>query len=132
MTVRFTAQQVLEQIFSHVQQDYSDSEQEEAEDVSEDEDGEEYNPEHDASSSSEDEEQQEQQEQQQDIPQPERETLLSKTGKIKWSSVAAYHDQASVAEHKCTEMTPGPTMYAVSHAHDIASTFSLFIMPAIE
>ncbi|XP_029553279.1 piggyBac transposable element-derived protein 4-like [Salmo trutta] len=86
MTVRFTAQQVLENIFSHVQQDYSDSEQEEAEDVSEDEDGEEYNPEHDASLSSEEE-------QQQDIPQAEREKLLSKNDKIRWSSVAAYHNQ---------------------------------------
>lgn len=45
MTVRFTATQVLEQIFSsvHHQEDYSDSEEEE--DVSEDEDVEEYNPE---------------------------------------------------------------------------------------
>lgn len=29
-------------------------------------------------------------------------------------------------------MTPGPTTYAVSHAHDMASTFYLFITPAIE
>ncbi|KAK0134389.1 hypothetical protein N1851_030046 [Merluccius polli] len=29
-------------------------------------------------------------------------------------------------------MTPGPTTHAVSHAHDIASTFYLFITPTIE
>ncbi|XP_061910058.1 uncharacterized protein LOC133654077 [Entelurus aequoreus] len=29
-------------------------------------------------------------------------------------------------------MTPGPTRYAASHAHDIVSTFYLFITPAIE
>ena len=44
MAMRFTAAQVLEQILSRVdQEDYSDS-QEEEEEVSEDEDGEEYNP----------------------------------------------------------------------------------------
>lgn len=64
-----TAEQVLEQICSNVQQDYSDSE-EEVEDVSEKENGEEYNPEHDTWSS---EEQQEE-----EIPQVERESLLSK------------------------------------------------------
>ena len=37
LTVHFTAELFLEQIFSNVQQDYSDSE-EEVEDVSEDED----------------------------------------------------------------------------------------------
>lgn len=29
-------------------------------------------------------------------------------------------------------MTPGPITYAVSHAHDIASTFYLFLTPVIE
>lgn len=29
-------------------------------------------------------------------------------------------------------MTPGATRYAVPHAHDIVSTFYLFITPAIE
>jgi hypothetical protein len=78
--------------------------------VSEDEDGEEYNPEHDASSSEEEKD---------DIPQAERETFLSKNGKIKWSSVE-YHNQGRMAEHTVMEMTPGPTTYAISHAHDIA------------
>lgn len=44
MTAHFTAEQVLEQIFD--QRDYSDSEEVD-DDVSEEEDGEEYNPEHD-------------------------------------------------------------------------------------
>ncbi|KAJ8398088.1 hypothetical protein AAFF_G00431650 [Aldrovandia affinis] len=37
-----------------------------------------------------------------------------------------------MAEQNVMKMTPGPTRYAVSHAHDIASTFYLFITPAIE
>lgn len=37
-----------------------------------------------------------------------------------------------MAEHKGPEMTPGPTTHAVSHAHDMASSFYLFITPAIE
>ncbi|KAK0141279.1 hypothetical protein N1851_021722 [Merluccius polli] len=118
MTARFTAEQVLEQIFSNVQHDNADSE-EEVEDASEEEVGEEYNPEHDASSSED------------EIPQAERETFLSINGTIKWSSVG-YHKQGRMAEHKVMEMTPGPTTQAVSHAHDIASTFYLFITPAIE
>lgn len=119
MSARFTAEQVLEQIFSNVQQDSSDSE-EEVEEVSEEEDGEEYNPEHDASSSEEEE-----------IPQAERETFLSKNGKITWSS-AAYDKQGRMAAQNAMKMTPGSTRYAVSHAHDIASTFNLFITPAIK
>ncbi|KAJ8393710.1 hypothetical protein AAFF_G00057630 [Aldrovandia affinis] len=37
-----------------------------------------------------------------------------------------------MAEQNVMKMTPGPTRYAISHAHDIASTFYLFITPAIE
>ena len=48
MSVRYNVGEALEQIFSDVQQDNSDSE-EEMEDVSEEEDGEEYIPEHDES-----------------------------------------------------------------------------------
>ncbi|MEQ2230990.1 hypothetical protein ILYODFUR_034829 [Ilyodon furcidens] len=79
MSLRYTAEDAVELIFSDVQQDNSDSE-EEAEDVSEEEDGEEYNPEHDESSSEEEEN-----------PEAERETFLSKNGKITWSS--ASYDQ---------------------------------------
>ncbi|TKS65943.1 PiggyBac transposable element-derived protein 4 [Collichthys lucidus] len=119
MSVRYDVEEALELIFSDVQQDNSDSE-EEVEDVSEEEDGEEYNPEHDESSSEEEEN-----------PEPERETFLSKNGKITWSS-AAYNQHGRHAEQNVIKMTPGPTRYAVSHAHDIVSTFYLFITPAIE
>ena len=54
-----------------------------------------------------------------------------KNCKIKWSSVA-YHNQCRMAEHNGPERTPGPTTYVVSHAYDMASTFYLFIIPAIE
>ncbi|XP_047241326.1 piggyBac transposable element-derived protein 4-like [Girardinichthys multiradiatus] len=116
MNVRYTAEDAVELIFSDVQQDNSDSE-EEVEDVSEEEDEEEYNPEPDESSSKEEEN-----------PKAERETFLSKNGKITWSS-AAYGRHA---EQNIIKMTPGPTRYAVSHAHDILSTFYLFITPAID
>lgn len=79
------------------------------EDVSEGEDEEEYNPEHDESSSEEDEENSE----------AERETFLSKNGKITWFS-ASYDQHGRHAEQNLKKMTPGPTRYAVSHAHDIA------------
>ncbi|XP_064809134.1 piggyBac transposable element-derived protein 4-like [Oncorhynchus masou masou] len=113
----FSAAQVLEQISSSVdQEDYCESEEE---DVSEDEDGEEYNPERDADdydgdsasrscSSSEEE--------------GERDTAAN--GKIKWSSVAIRRHGPVV--------TPGPTAYAASRALDIESTFRLFVTPAIE
>ncbi|XP_069017652.1 piggyBac transposable element-derived protein 4-like [Embiotoca jacksoni] len=118
MAARFTAEQVVQQLMSDMQQDYED----EAEDVSEEEDGEEYNPDHDESAS-EDEEQ--------EIPPGE--TLLSKNGKITWSS-ASYARGPSRAggPPEGTEAEPGPTAYAASHARDIASTFSLFVTPAIE
>ena len=54
MSARFSAQQVVDLIFSHVQEEEENSDLEE-EEVSEEEDGEEYNPEHDASSSDEEE-----------------------------------------------------------------------------
>ncbi|KAL6456582.1 hypothetical protein MHYP_G00351260 [Metynnis hypsauchen] len=60
-----------------------------------------------------------------------KETFLSKNGKITWSS-AAYDQHGRYAEQNVIKMTPGPTRYAVSHAHDIISTFYLFITPAIE
>ncbi|XP_022609640.1 piggyBac transposable element-derived protein 4-like, partial [Seriola dumerili] len=60
-----------------------------------------------------------------------KETFLSKNGKITWSS-AAYDQHGRHAEQNVIKMTPGPTRYAVSHAHDIVSTFYLFITPAIE
>lgn len=93
MTARFTAEQFLEQMFSNVQQDYSDSE-EEVEDVSDKEHGEEYNPHHDTSSSEEEVETEEEEEEQ--IPQAKRETLLSKNRKIPWFS--AYDKQGRTAE----------------------------------
>ncbi|XP_029600134.1 piggyBac transposable element-derived protein 4-like [Salmo trutta] len=126
----FSAAQVLEQIASSVdredEEDFCDSEEE---DVSEDEDGEEYDP-----------------EQRDREPEPEREdpaaaaavrgrreTLLSKNGKIKWSS-AAYRgpDLPRAVRHPGPAVTPGPTAYAASRALDIESTFRLFVTPAIE
>ncbi|TKS65156.1 PiggyBac transposable element-derived protein 4 [Collichthys lucidus] len=96
MSVRYDVEEALELNFSDVQQDNSDSE-EEVEDVSEEEDGEEYNPEHDESSSEEEEN-----------PEAERETFLSKNGKITWSS-AAYNQHGRHAEQNVIKMTPGPT-----------------------
>ncbi|XP_055770072.1 piggyBac transposable element-derived protein 4-like [Salvelinus fontinalis] len=157
----FSAAQVLEQISSSVDQedeeDYCDSEEE---DVSEDEDGEEYNPERDAddygddsasrssSSSEEDPEEEPEEEPEGDAaaarerdrepdrarePERERETLLSKNGKIKWSS-AAYRgpDRPRAIRQPCPAVTPGPTAYAASRALDIESAFRLFVTPAIE
>ncbi|XP_061923076.1 uncharacterized protein LOC133662903 [Entelurus aequoreus] len=40
--------------------------------------------------------------------------------------------KAGMPEQNIIKMTPRPTRYAVSHAHDIVSTFYLFITPAIE
>ncbi|XP_062864356.1 uncharacterized protein LOC134326079 isoform X3 [Trichomycterus rosablanca] len=75
----------LKDTIVYVQQDNSDSE-EEVEHVSKEEDGEEYNPEHDESSSEEEEN-----------PEAKRETFLSKNGKITWSS-AAYDQHGRHAE----------------------------------
>ncbi|XP_029697657.1 piggyBac transposable element-derived protein 4-like [Takifugu rubripes] len=119
MSARYNAEEALELIFTDVQQDSSDSE-EEVEDLSEEEDGEEYNPEHDESSSEEEEN-----------PEAEREAFLSKNGKIIWSSTE-YDQHGRHAEENVIKMTPGPTRYAVSHARDIVSSFYLFITPAIE
>lgn len=119
MSARFSAQQVVDQIFSDVQEEQENNDLEE-EEVSEEEDGEEYNPEHDASSSDEEE-----------IPQAERETFLSKNSKITWS-LSPYDNQGRMAAQNVIRMTPGPTRHAVAHAQDIASTFYMFITPAIE
>lgn len=119
MGARFSAQQVVDQIFSDVQEEQENNDLEE-EEVSEEEDGEEYNPEHDASSSDEEE-----------IPQAERETFLSKNSKITWS-LSPYDNQGRMAAQNVIRMTPGPTRHAVAHAQDIASTFFMFITPAIE
>ncbi|XP_045556506.1 piggyBac transposable element-derived protein 4 [Salmo salar] len=157
----FSAAQVLEQIASSVdredEEDFCDSEEE---DVSEDEDGEEYDPERDAddsalrscssfsSSSSEEEEREgegdtaaarerDREPEREDTAaaagQARRETLLSKNGKIKWSS-AAYRgpDLPRAVRHPGPAVTPGPTAYAASRALDIESAFRLFVMPAIE
>lgn len=90
------------------------------EDITEEENGEEYNPEHNESSSEEEE-----------ILEAERETFLSKNVKITWSS-AAFEKHGRSVEQNVIRMTPGPTRSAISHAHDIVSTFQLFITPAIE
>lgn len=90
MSMRYNTKEALELIFlSHVQQDNSDSE-EEVKDVSEEEDGVEYNPEHDESSSEEEAN-----------PEAERETFLSKNGKITWSS-AAYDQHGRHAAQNVT------------------------------
>ncbi|XP_051522644.1 piggyBac transposable element-derived protein 4-like [Myxocyprinus asiaticus] len=119
MSAHFSAQQVVDLIFSDVQEEQENNDLEE-EEVSEEEDGEEYNPEHDASSSDEEE-----------IPQAERETFLSKNSKITWS-LSPYNNQGRMTAQNVIRMTPGPTRHAVAHAQDIASTFYMFITPAIE
>ncbi|XP_064867074.1 piggyBac transposable element-derived protein 4-like [Oncorhynchus nerka] len=63
----------------------------------------------------------------------QRETLLSKNGKIKWSSVAYRGpDRPRAIRRPGPVVTPGPTAYAASRALDIESTFRLFVTPAIE
>ncbi|XP_038854958.1 uncharacterized protein LOC120052200 [Salvelinus namaycush] len=123
MAARFTAAQVLEQILSSVdQEDYSDSQEEEEEEVSEDEDGEEYNPEghevDDASSpSSEEDPEEAPEEEHEDRHEDQRED--------------EQEDQRPVRSATPGE-TPGPTAYAALRTRDIASTFHLFVTPAIE
>lgn len=117
MSAVFTAQQVLDQIFS---QQAIEDEEEEEEEVSEEEDGEEHDPDQDASSSDDEE-----------FPQTEGETFLSKNGKIAWSS-SPFNDQGRRASHNVINMTPGPTTYAAAHAKDIVSTFLMFISPPIK
>ncbi|XP_070982190.1 piggyBac transposable element-derived protein 4-like [Oncorhynchus clarkii lewisi] len=159
----FSAAQVLEQISSSVdQEDEEDYFESEEEDISEDEDGEEYNPERDAddyddddddsasrscSSSEEERERERDREPDRDrAREPERdredaaaaaraqrETLLSKNGKIKWSSVAYRGpDRPRAIRRPGSVVMPGPTAYAASRALDIESTFRLFVTPAIE
>lgn len=131
MSVCFTAAQFLEQIFSIDQEDYSDSEEEE--EVSEE--GEEYNPECEADqaslrSSEEDPEEAPEDEHEEEMAsaRAQRETLLSKNGKIKWFPCGRH--RARVICHAGPDETPGPTAYAVTR--DIASTFHRFVTPAIE
>ena len=108
-TACFTTGQVAEDISSHVQLDYDSDSEEEGQDVSEEDDVEEYNPEHE-----EDDEEEQQQ---------VRETFLLKDGNIEWSSVS-YNKHGRTAEWNLrlmtTTMKPGPTPYAVSHARNIA------------
>ncbi|KAL6455680.1 hypothetical protein MHYP_G00355310 [Metynnis hypsauchen] len=100
MNRHFSAQEVLDEIFSGALEEQED------EDVSEEEDGEEYNPEDDASSDEEEEE----------IPHADRETFLSKNGKIAWSSSNSDSNQGRTAASNIIRMTPGPTSYrAQSH-----------------
>ncbi|XP_014912949.1 piggyBac transposable element-derived protein 4-like [Poecilia latipinna] len=116
---------LIEEEFSEFDMpDYSDAE-EEVKDVSEEEDGEEYNPEHDKSSSSSEEEEDK------ENPEAESEAFLSKNGQITWSS-ETYDQHGRHAKRYIVKMTPGPTRYAVSRVHDIVSTFYLFITPAIK
>ena len=70
----------------------------EEEEVSAEEDGEEYNPEHDASSSDEEEE----------IPQAERETFLSKNRKIAWSLSPCDNRGRMAAPNVLTDYPSGP------------------------
>ena len=116
MSAHFSAQQVIDLIHSDVQEEQENH----LEEISEEEDGEEYNPDHDESSSDEEE-----------IPQAERETFLAKNSQITWSS-SPYDDQGRMAAQNVIRMTPGPTRHAVAHVQDIVSTFNLFITPAIE
>ncbi|CAB1349077.1 unnamed protein product, partial [Coregonus sp. 'balchen'] len=143
--VRFTAKQVLEQIFSND----SDCDEDADEEASEEEDGEEYNPEdeetteddddddYDAAAAAADDEDNVQ------VEQVERETFVSRNGQIQWCSVpcdnnrgvggaaAAAKSNRPVAEVP-EDMRPGPTRQAVGQARDILSTFRLFFTPEIE
>ncbi|XP_053171655.1 piggyBac transposable element-derived protein 4-like [Scomber japonicus] len=138
MSDRFTVEQVLDQLWS-VQYEYSASDDEteaEAEDVSEEEDVVEYNAERETSSSAEEEEGDA------DLSAGRLEDrrgqrFLSKDGKV-WSSVphGRGEDDAPAARRDAPPppLPPvgGPTPYAVSNAHDIASTFALLITAEIE
>ncbi|XP_036828296.1 piggyBac transposable element-derived protein 4-like [Oncorhynchus mykiss] len=153
-------EQISSSVDQEDEEDYMESEEE---DVSEDEDGEEYNPERDAddddddsasrSCSSSEEEREGEREgdtaaarERDTAREPERdredaaaaaraqrETLLSKNGKIKWSSVAYRGpDRPRAIRRPRSVVTPGPTAYAASRALDIESAFRLFVTPAIE
>ncbi|XP_056267070.1 piggyBac transposable element-derived protein 4-like, partial [Pseudoliparis swirei] len=59
-----------------------------------------------------------------------RRTLLSKNGEISWSSTP--YDRAGRPESPRPPSLRGPTAYAKSHARDAASTFRMFVTPAVE
>lgn len=102
MTERFTVAQVLEQIFSNAQQDYSESEGE-VEDDSEEENCKEYNPEHDAASSAEDKDLEEEKE----FPQAHTDMLLSKNGEIMWSLASSQNPRLQLQQRRCRQSRQG-------------------------
>ena len=65
----------------------------------------------------------------------ERETFLSRNREIVWSSRAYFLEEGRLSSSSAAAQStvpPGPTMYAMSHAVDQASTFHLFITPTVE
>ncbi|XP_062414083.1 piggyBac transposable element-derived protein 4-like isoform X2 [Pungitius pungitius] len=107
--------------------------------------GEEYNPENEALSLEEEEEGEEEEgeeeggeeeeEEEEDRAmgeRPETCTFPSKNGKLTWSSTAHGRRGATDEQSRPGPPTPGPTEEAASRATDIASTFRLFVTPAIE
>ncbi|XP_052379270.1 piggyBac transposable element-derived protein 4-like [Oncorhynchus keta] len=138
MVVRFTAAQVLEQIFSVVDLEdhsYSDSDSEE-EEVSEDEDAEECNPERKADQAS------------RRKPPRTNARTTARTNAMKPSRTNARMKTRTNAKtntktnarkrwssaicHAGPDDTPGPTAYGLSRTCDIVSTFHLFVTPEIE
>ncbi|XP_005997448.1 piggyBac transposable element-derived protein 4-like [Latimeria chalumnae] len=59
------------------------------------------------------------------------ETFKSKDGNITWKASPCMN-QGRLSNSNVIKMVPGPTRYAVTCIHDIASAFGLFIPPTIE
>ncbi|XP_046872053.1 piggyBac transposable element-derived protein 4-like, partial [Hypomesus transpacificus] len=105
------------------EEEEKDDGQEYAEHVSEQADGQEYNAVDDNSAAA----------AAARAPEIDRDTFLSKDGKIEWRSVAYLRNPRLLSQRDSRERTPrGPTAYAVSHALDIVSAFLLFVTPQIE
>lgn len=120
---RYSARECLDYVMSG-QDAHGDMEEPEIEeDVSEDEDGEEYDPEQDKESSDGEEEEL--------LDGIDREIFLSKDKKIAWSSVP-YDAHGRARADNIIKKTPGPTLFAKARVSDIQSAFELFIPPSIQ
>ncbi|XP_042156473.1 uncharacterized protein LOC121839945 [Oncorhynchus tshawytscha] len=141
----FTAAQVLEQILSSVdQEDYSDCQEEEEEEVSEDEDGEEYNPERRGSTmpllpllrkSSSPRKSRPRTATRKRSPRPRTDgsrRCCRRTAKSSGPRGLRPPPRPLAICRAGPDQTPGPTAYAATQARDIASAFHLFVTPAIE
>ncbi|XP_041864774.1 piggyBac transposable element-derived protein 4-like [Melanotaenia boesemani] len=122
MSKRFTVDEVIDYIFSH-QSNIEDIELSETEeDVSEEEDNLQYDPEQEDESVGEEDPA---------VSDAESEVFKSKRGDMAWSS-SPYDTHSRAPTENIIKRTPGPTRFAVSHAHDIKTTFELFIPPSLE